>query len=386
MPVAPRLRPGRIADAAVLTDILHRSKGSWGYPEPEMAGFRANNRVTPATLTSQTVIVAELDGRPVAFATGEAREDHLFVDYLFVAPEAQGLGLGRLLLAALEDHARSAGLAHLRLESDANAVGFYRRLGFGILGDRASTMIPTLRIPLMQRTLADPVLPLSGLALTFDPAGRWSFETDNEAAIAAHWRAAVARNPHMWNGRMLQATDLALTPEGLLSGSCVEIAFASFIAWRDWGCPDRNGANVFGSAVVRAAGGELLFGVMGPKTANHGLIYPPGGSLDPGDLRPDGTVDLEGSIARELLEETGLCIDEAEPGALFAVRDGPRLSVARELRFAADATRLRARMLAHSRQTPEEELADVLILERASDLPAAQVPAFARLIARHLIG
>ncbi|WP_439530684.1 GNAT family N-acetyltransferase [Pannonibacter sp.] len=386
MPAAPRLRPGRISDAAALTDILHRSKGSWGYPEPEMAGFRANNRITPATLTSQTVIVAELDGKPVAFASGEKRADHFFLDYLFVAPETQGLGLGRLLLEAVEDHMRGAGFRLLRVESDANAVGFYEQLGFTIVSDRASTMIPTLRIPLMQRELAPPVTPLAGIALRFDPAARWGFEAENEEEIAAHWARALARNPHMWNGRMLQTTDIAIDAGGTLSGTSLEIAFASFIAWRDWGCPDRSGANVFGSAVVRASGGELLYGVMGPKTANHGLIYPPGGSLDLGDVTPDGKVDVEGSIARELAEETGLSIGDASEGALFAVRDGPRLAVAQEHVFDLPARELRGRMLAHARATEDQELEDILIISRVSDLPSSKVPGFSRLIARHLLG
>lgn len=351
-----------------------------------MAGFRANNRVTPATLTSQTVIVAELDGKPVAFASGDKRADHFYLDFLFVAPEAQGMGLGRLLIDAVEDHMRQSGHRRLMLESDANAVGFYKSLGFAVLTERDSTMIPGLRIPLMERELAPSVLPLQRIALSFDPAARWAFETDNEAAIAAHWAEALARNPHMWNGRMLQTTDIAIDAAGTLSGTCAEIAFASFIAWRDWGCPDRRGANVFGSAVVRAAGGELLFGVMGPKTANNGLIYPPGGSLDLGDLTEAGTVDLEGSIARELTEETGLKVEDAEAGALFAVRDGPRLSVARELRFNRPARQLRDEMLAHSRATEEQELSDILVLERPGDLPSTKVPAFSRLIAQHLLG
>ena len=128
---------------------------------------------------------------------------------------------------------------------------------------------------------------------------------------------------------------------------------------------------------------RLIHGARSEKLAT---IDPTQTSLDLGDLTPSGSVDLEGSIARELAEETGLRIEDAEIGALFAVRDGPRLSVARELRFDEEAPSLRARMLAHSRATDEEELSDILILRRTRDLPAVKVPAFSRLIASHLLG
>ena len=53
---------------------------------------------------------------------------------LYVAPEARGEGLGRALLAALIDHARSQeGLSHLSLAvtvSNAAARTLYQRLGF----------------------------------------------------------------------------------------------------------------------------------------------------------------------------------------------------------------------------------------------------------------
>ncbi|WP_269514288.1 GNAT family N-acetyltransferase [Brevundimonas subvibrioides] len=55
------------------------------------------------------------------------------VGKMAVAPDAQGLGLGRKLLDACEAHARSVGAPRLYLETNvaqAHAIALYRRFGF----------------------------------------------------------------------------------------------------------------------------------------------------------------------------------------------------------------------------------------------------------------
>jgi GNAT superfamily N-acetyltransferase len=73
------------------------------------------------------VVVAEheasIAGVGSLHATGEIR-------LCYVQPGFQGLGLGRALLAALEHHARSIGLARLRLKSSVGAQSFYEHAGY----------------------------------------------------------------------------------------------------------------------------------------------------------------------------------------------------------------------------------------------------------------
>lgn len=78
--------------------------------------------------------MAELDG---AFAGWGAREklDHVISD-LWVAPHAQGKGVGAALLDALEIAIASAGFADAELETYAGndgAVRFYVRQGYSII-------------------------------------------------------------------------------------------------------------------------------------------------------------------------------------------------------------------------------------------------------------
>lgn len=62
-----------------------------------------------------------------------AKEDHLLLDNVAVAPAAQGAGLGRQLVGVAEETARRMGYAALRLythETMVENIDFYQRLGF----------------------------------------------------------------------------------------------------------------------------------------------------------------------------------------------------------------------------------------------------------------
>jgi len=68
------------------------------------------------------------EGRPHFTGTPEA-----YVGELVVAEEAEGRGVGRALMAAVEDWARAHGLGRVSLETGAAntaARGFYRALGY----------------------------------------------------------------------------------------------------------------------------------------------------------------------------------------------------------------------------------------------------------------
>ena len=79
------------------------------------------------------------DGRAVA-GGGIKRLEHGIgeIKRMYVVPEARGRGLGRLLLAALEDAARTLGHVHLRLDTgdkQAHAVALYRSAGYREIPD-----------------------------------------------------------------------------------------------------------------------------------------------------------------------------------------------------------------------------------------------------------
>src|SRR4051794_27559577 len=87
-------------------------------------------------------------------------------------------------------------------------------------------------------------------------AERWAFAEGERARIDAYWQERAAANPALWNGQVLMCHAVDLT-DGCLTGQFLTTDFASLLAWRDWGWPDRSVRNCFGSAVVLSNDGAL---------------------------------------------------------------------------------------------------------------------------------
>lgn len=379
-----KLRPATPVDAPVLTDILHRSKASWGYPDDKMAEFMDAWGIRETTIRAIQITVAEKQGVPIAFL-GVVPDDAetLLVDFLFVDTGMQGKGIGSLLLKRAEDVARQLRLARLRLEADAHAGSFYEKHGYRTYDTRPSDMSPGQRIPLMEKQLPACVHELKRIDLRVTD-GPWRFETENAAGIAAHFEEAQKRISLLWNGRTLKLTGYAFQ-DGFFEGTCSESSYAAHLAWRDWGAPDATAFNLFGSAIIRSRDGALLYGVMGPHTATGGMIYPPGGNLDLNDVTPDGKVDVIRAIDRELEEETGLSGDAMRKAELLVTFDGPRISIARVFDCDDEAGALRDSILAHSAASEEKELSDIRIIRSRDDLQDPAIFPFAREIAHYLL-
>ena len=80
-------------------------------------------------------------------------------------------------------------------------------------------------------------------------------------------------------------------------------------------------------------------------------------------------LDLRGNLSRELLEETGIAIEEldAEPG-WSAVRDRGYLGIMKRLYAREDAEQLRSRIMRHIAGEQRPELIDIHIVRGPADL------------------
>ncbi|MCZ7657968.1 MAG: NUDIX hydrolase [Xanthobacteraceae bacterium] len=226
------------------------------------------------------------------------------------------------------------------------------------------------------------VEPLTRLALDFAPRP-WAFARERRDEIDAYFQRRRERTPQLYNGRVLLLQEAVVAGDAL-SGTFLETDYASFLAWRDWGFPDAGVCNCFAMGALRSRDGAFVLAVMGPHTANAGRIYFAAGTPDPGDVRADGTVDLAGSIARELAEETGLtpAAYTTEPG-WSAVLAGPRIALFKLLQADETADELRRNVLAHLAAEPEPELAGVHIARGPADLDPA-MPPFTQAYLRHM--
>ncbi|NOJ43583.1 NUDIX hydrolase [Bradyrhizobium australiense] len=210
---------------------------------------------------------------------------------------------------------------------------------------------------------------VSTLDLTVE-AWAWPFADARRADIDAHFADRQRERPALWNGRVLLGRSPVFAGD-CFSASYFETDFASFLAWRDWGFPDASVFNGFGMGALLCADGAFVLGEMGPHTANAGRIYFPSGTPDLDDIR-DGTVDISGSVVRELEEETGLAPGEYEREAhWYCVYTGPALAMIRVLRVDMPGDALRDRIERNLAAQREPELSAIHLVRSARDLNSA---------------
>jgi 8-oxo-dGTP pyrophosphatase MutT (NUDIX family) len=185
--------------------------------------------------------------------------------------------------------------------------------------------------------------------------------------VPAAWARMVAAKPHVWDGRILGFSEPTVGADGVLRAMAQEDDYSAFIAWREAGFPPIGIFHLFGSAIIRSVDGAFILGVMGGNTVNAGRVYFPGGSLEPRDAGDDGMVDVEGCIATEMLEETGLLVAGARQGPLFAIADGAKVSIARVFDFPQPTEDLLATIRHNLSQQAEQELADVVACRVSDD-------------------
>ena len=76
---------------------------------------------------------AYLGERLVGCATMQSLDGGRFLEYVAVDASVRNRGIGAMLVARIEDEARARGMGELWAK--ARAPGFYRRIGYRVLGD-----------------------------------------------------------------------------------------------------------------------------------------------------------------------------------------------------------------------------------------------------------
>jgi 8-oxo-dGTP pyrophosphatase MutT (NUDIX family) len=212
----------------------------------------------------------------------------------------------------------------------------------------------------------------------------WPWAEDNAEEIARHWRQRVAERPGLFDGRVLIARELAIEG-GVLESRHMVVPFSALLYWRDRAFPEAGACNVFGSAVVVSSDGAVLLGRMGAHTANAGQSYFPAGTPDLDDVQGK-KLDIEGSILRELEEETGLRPDQVRPsGQRWLVRDGAIACCARRIDADLSARELADLTRAHLLRETEPELDGITLLHRQSNADPLTIPAYARALLGELL-
>ncbi len=156
--------------------------------------------------------------------------------------------------------------------------------------------------------------------------------------------------------------------------------FSAFLYWRDGAAAVADGTlDGFASALVRSAEGHALLGRAAGGTLNSGQLCLPGGFLDARDIRPDDSIDIVASAARELEEETGLTAKDVmpQPGTIVA-RYGRYCCFAIEFQSPLGSDDLAARMREGLQRDRDGELTDIAIIRSQQDLARLDVLDHAR--------
>jgi len=207
----------------------------------------------------------------------------------------------------------------------------------------------------------------------------WAFAQRHRCEIDAHWQRRATDNPSFFNGAILLMETHSLH-DGILEARFLRTEFKNYLFWRETGGADSSIADAFGSALIRSSEGHVLLGRQ-RVGVNAGLAYPPGGFIDERDVGAGGVIDIAGSVAREIEEETGLSPQALErtPGFILTFAR-PFVSVGVEFRSPLTAERLESRIRDHIGGDPDSELAEILVIKSGRDLEGLAVPIYVRLL------
>ncbi|MCX8999760.1 NUDIX hydrolase [Rhizobiaceae bacterium BDR2-2] len=185
--------------------------------------------------------------------------------------------------------------------------------------------------------------------------GEHPFHSAQKAAAMENWRHEVARQPAVFDGRMVFQHRVSLV-DGAIASEAYVVPYSTFLWWRRQ--PVRaGGVHLFAFPVLVSGDGALIAIRMSKTTVNAGQVYFAAGSLDPSDI-VDGYCDIEANMRREVREETGLDLDDgtvvADP-QLYGAHANRSVTLYRLFRFAMTADELIAAINRHEDQEGEVE-------------------------------
>ena len=136
MDIESSIRPARGSDAEAVSQVILsalRETNAKDYTPEIIARLERNfSRAAVQELISKRKVFVAVLGQQIV---GTASLDGKMIRSVFVAPNSQGRGIGRRLIAEVERAAREAGIMALVVPSSVTAEQFYAKLGFKAVRD-----------------------------------------------------------------------------------------------------------------------------------------------------------------------------------------------------------------------------------------------------------
>jgi GNAT superfamily N-acetyltransferase len=148
--VTDEIRPARVEEASLLSDLALRSKAYWGYSAEFIERCREELSYSEEQLLAEHMrfFVIESAQRIAGFyALERLSATEIELEALFVEPAFIGQGFGRLLMEHAKSVAAGMGARQVIIQSDPYAEHFYVAAGGVITGRRESASIPGRYLP-----------------------------------------------------------------------------------------------------------------------------------------------------------------------------------------------------------------------------------------------
>jgi len=133
-----------------------RAKASWGYDKEDMAAFAPSLLVNGEYVAANEVWVGHDSTERQGWYAIEVTDDRAELEYFWVAPEAQGKGVGRALWRHAMARAEALGARVMGVQADPFAQPFYERMGATFQRDTESDALPGRKLPYLEAAVPDP--------------------------------------------------------------------------------------------------------------------------------------------------------------------------------------------------------------------------------------
>jgi GNAT superfamily N-acetyltransferase len=147
------IRRALSTDAERLTQLAIASKRHWGYSDEFMILVRAELEISAEQIMNGYCEISHEYGVDTGFILLLETNDFVELEALFISPDFIGTGLGSKLLLRSVDWAKANGYQRMQTTADPNALGFYEKYGFVIIGEIASGSIPGRTLPRLELDL-----------------------------------------------------------------------------------------------------------------------------------------------------------------------------------------------------------------------------------------
>ena len=145
------IRPARSGEEDDLSELCLRSKALWGYDPAFLETVAPFLKVSTEAIENGYASVAEdEDGQLLGVCQIDPEGHGGTLDLLFIAPEAVGKGVGRLLFDRAKDQLKAMGHTVMTLLSDPYAQTAYLHMGARLVEMRASDVFKDRKLPWME--------------------------------------------------------------------------------------------------------------------------------------------------------------------------------------------------------------------------------------------